>query len=361
MSVSKINFGNVSVQNQTPTQKIVLPMPTTTTKSLLGSNPNEQTTTKTEKFIKTTPSEELSPNKESKMKDLLSNKKLIYGGIGILALGGLVYWKRGLFGLSKFSNKKNTQIKKQVTQSMEKGVSNLSEKIESKAEATIVKKEETINKSFTNPTIEKSENKTAQEVQKTNEIQTIKTNNKQSETKTTEQQLISKATPKYKTYDEQIAKLGITRESEANMRPIIEKHRKEANRILTENIHNRIVDIPTIEKAAGIRSASLTEPEPFHQAASWLEEAYKFAYSRAEQKDGKNIFNFIHNRITKENNSLAKMYAQMPIDEAKARLWRFVCETNLKRTHNGMTGEEFFLDIVNNAIQKTKIELTNKV
>ena len=136
-----------------------------------------------------------------------------------------------------------------------------------------------------------------------------------------------------------------------------DKYRADAQRVLRENMDGNIVKIENIEPAAAIRSASPTEENKFHQAASWIEEAYLAGYSQAELKDGKNILNYIHTRIGSENNTLAQMYAQMPKAEAEVRLQQFAAEAISKDTHTGMTPSEFIKDMWDVIIPKAKADL----
>ena len=136
-----------------------------------------------------------------------------------------------------------------------------------------------------------------------------------------------------------------------------DKYRADAQRVLRENMDGSIVKIENIEPAAAIRSASPTEENKFHQAASWIEEAYLAGYSQAELKDGKNILNYIHTRIGSENNTLAQMYAQMPKEEAEIRLQQFATEAISKDTHTGMTPSEFIKDMWDVIIPKAKADL----
>ncbi len=136
-----------------------------------------------------------------------------------------------------------------------------------------------------------------------------------------------------------------------------DKYRADAQRVLRENMDGNIVKIENIEPAAAIRSASPTEENKFHQAASWIEEAYLAGYSKAELEDGKNILNYIHTRIGAENNTLAQMYAQMPKEEAEVRIQQFAAEAISKDTHTGMTPSEFIKDMWDVIIPKAKADL----
>ena len=136
-----------------------------------------------------------------------------------------------------------------------------------------------------------------------------------------------------------------------------EKYRSEALRVLNENMNGTVVKIENIEPAAAIRSATPNLENKFHQAASWIEEAYLEGYSRADLKDGKNILNYIHTRIGSENNTLAQMYAQMPKEEAEVRLQQFATEAISKDSHTGMTPSEFIKDMWDVIIPKAKADL----
>ncbi len=136
-----------------------------------------------------------------------------------------------------------------------------------------------------------------------------------------------------------------------------DKYRADAQRVLRENMDGSIVKIENIEPAAAIRSATPDLENKFHQAASWIEEAYLEGYSRADLKDGKNILNYIHTRIGSENNTLAQMYAQMPKEEAEIRLQQFATEAISKDTHTGMTPSEFIKDMLDVIIPKAKADL----
>ena len=136
-----------------------------------------------------------------------------------------------------------------------------------------------------------------------------------------------------------------------------EQYRSEALRVLHENMNGNVVKIENIEPAAAIRSATPNLENKFHQAASWIEEAYLEGYSRADLKDGKNILNYIHTRIGNENNTLAQMYAQMPKEEAEVRLQQFASEAISKDTHTGMTPSEFIKNMWDVIIPKAKQDL----
>jgi len=230
MSVSKISLSNIYLQQKQNIKK--------------KSNPQFS-------------AQQNSPIIENKQK----NKKLAIAGLAILAIGGLIYWKRDSLGLNK------------------------------------------IKKNFTQKNLQKLEIK----------ISELKT-----------------------------------------------KYKPDAMRVLQENTHNNIVNIGAIEPAAAIRSASPTEKNSFHQAASWIEEAYKNAYSRAELKDGNNILNYIYRRIGTENNTLAQMYAQMPKEEAQIRARQFATEALKKDKHTGLTIEQFVSDVINKLVPKAKQDLKIK-
>ena len=162
--------------------------------------------------------------------------------------------------------------------------------------------------------------------------------------------------------------LGLTKAAAKNAKGGVEKlqekivklkeqFKSKAQEVLKENTVNGMVKLESIEPAAAMRSASKTEHEPFHQAASWIEEAYIDAYSRAQLSDGNNILNYIYKRIGSEDNTLAQMYAQMPKQEAEIRIKQFVSEAVKKDTHNGMTPEKFIKDMWDNFIPNAKQEL----
>ena len=94
-----------------------------------------------------------------------------------------------------------------------------------------------------------------------------------------------------------------------------------------------------------MRSADPAQPERFHQAATWLEEAYKKAYSKAELSDGKNMFNYIHEYMNDGKTALAQMYVQMPEAEANVRIRQFVEDISAMDKHTGMTAEKFVKDL----------------
>ena len=144
---------------------------------------------------------------------------------------------------------------------------------------------------------------------------------------------------------------------EAKVAALKDKYRADAHRVLNENTHNNMVNLSAIEPAAAMRSASKTEENAFHQAASWLEEAYKGAYSKAELKDGNNILDYIHRRIGLEDNTLAQMYAQMPKPEAEIRVKQFALEALEKDSHSGMTADSFIESLLNKFIPKAKQDL----
>lgn len=147
---------------------------------------------------------------------------------------------------------------------------------------------------------------------------------------------------------------------EAKVASLKDKYRSDAHRVLNENTHNNMVNLSAIEPAAAVRSASPTEENAFHQAASWLEEAYKSAYSKAELKDGHNILDYIHRRIGLEDNTLAQMYAQMPKAEAEVRVKQFTFESLEKDKHMGMSADDFINSLLNKLIPKAKQDLNLK-
>ncbi len=136
-----------------------------------------------------------------------------------------------------------------------------------------------------------------------------------------------------------------------------QEFKADALRVLGENTHGNMVKLENIEPAAAMRSASPTEKEPFHQAASWIEEAYLAAYSRAKLSDGNNMFNYISKRIGQENNTLAQMYAQMPKQEAEIRIQQFADEIMAKDNHSGMTSVTFIKNMWEKFIPKAKNDL----
>lgn len=132
----------------------------------------------------------------------------------------------------------------------------------------------------------------------------------------------------------------------------------EANKVIADNTVFGEIKLPVIDKAAGMRSADKTQPERFHQAATWIEEAYKQAYSKAKDlRDGNNMLNYIYNRVNKENTALAQMYAQMPEAEASVRMTQFAKDVTKMDKHSGMTVEKFVKDMKEVFIPKAKQEL----
>ena len=143
----------------------------------------------------------------------------------------------------------------------------------------------------------------------------------------------------------------------AKINGLKQKYKPDALKVLQENTVGDMVKLENIEPAAAIRSASPTEENKFHQAASWIEEAYKEAYSRAELKDDFNILDYIAKRIGMENNTLAQMYAQMPKEEAEIRIKQFAAEAQQKDFHTGMTVDEFVKKMWEAFIPKAKNDL----
>lgn len=131
----------------------------------------------------------------------------------------------------------------------------------------------------------------------------------------------------------------------------------EIARIIRENTGIDGVHLDVIDNAAGIRSADLSQPERFHQAATWIEEAYKKAYAKAKLSDNNNMLNYIYNRVNNENNTLAKMYAQMPEAEAKIRMTQFAKDVTAQDSHTGMTAQQFVKDMQEIFIPKARTEL----
>lgn len=131
----------------------------------------------------------------------------------------------------------------------------------------------------------------------------------------------------------------------------------EIDRIIRENTGIDGIHLDVIDNAAGIRSADLSQPERFHQAATWIEEAYKRAYEKAELSDNKNMLNYIYNRVNTENNTLAKMYAQMPEQEANMRMTQFAKDVAAQDIHTGMTVQQFVKDMQEIFIPKAKTQL----
>lgn len=150
------------------------------------------------------------------------------------------------------------------------------------------------------------------------------------------------------------------KKSEEHINFLKDKYRPEATRVVNENTYNGMVNLGNIENGAAIRSASPTEQNPFHQAASWIEEAYIKAYSRAQLTDGNNILNYIHRRIGTENNTLAQMYAQMPKEECTIRLNQFANEAAKADKHVGMTPEKFITIMTEKIIPNAKESLASK-
>ena len=132
----------------------------------------------------------------------------------------------------------------------------------------------------------------------------------------------------------------------------------EANKVIADNTVFGEIKLPVIDKAAGMRSADKNQPERFHQAATWIEEAYKQAYSKAKGlRDGNNMLNYIYNRVNKENSALAQMYVQMPAAEANVRMTQFAKDVAAMDKHSGMTVERFVKDMKEIFMPKAKQEL----
>lgn len=128
----------------------------------------------------------------------------------------------------------------------------------------------------------------------------------------------------------------------------------EANQVINDNSPNGMINLPVIDSAAGMRSADKAQPNRFHQAAVWLEEAYKKAYSKAELSDGKNMFNYIHEYMNNGRTALAQMYVQMPEAEANVRISQFVDDISAIDKHKGMTAEKFVKDLKEIFMPKAK-------
>lgn len=132
---------------------------------------------------------------------------------------------------------------------------------------------------------------------------------------------------------------------------------EEIERIIRENTAIDGIHLDVIDDAAGRRSADLTQPERFNQAATWIEVAYKKAYAKAKLSDGKNMLNYIHNRINKENDALAQMYAQLPKEEAEVRMTDFAKDIIKSDIHTGMTAEQFIKDMQETFMPKARVKL----
>lgn len=133
----------------------------------------------------------------------------------------------------------------------------------------------------------------------------------------------------------------------------------EAKRVLAENTtKDGFVNLGDIENAAGIKSATVGDKDSFHKAATWLEVSYKDAYSKAEPEEGKNILDKVFNRIANENNSLAKMYAQMPKEEAAVRAEVFGKDLlAVNPEQKGMNLETFVKKLIDEVMPKAAEEL----
>lgn len=131
----------------------------------------------------------------------------------------------------------------------------------------------------------------------------------------------------------------------------------ELDRIIKDNTGIDGIHLDVIDRSAGMRSADLSQPERFHQAATWIEEAYKRAYSKAKLSDNNNMLNYIHNRVRTENNSLAQMYVQMPTAEANYRIKQFADDVASMDIHKGMTPQQFVKDMQEIFMPKAKIDL----
>ena len=127
-----------------------------------------------------------------------------------------------------------------------------------------------------------------------------------------------------------------------------------------------MIDLEALDEAAGRKSADLTlGADRFHQAASWIETAYVEAYKTADLKGGKNMFDYIAERIGDHQRlGLPTMYVQMPKEEAEVRLMQFA--KNIEAENKGSKGKTTLEQFVKNmkehympAAQK-KIEENNK-
>lgn len=151
-------------------------------------------------------------------------------------------------------------------------------------------------------------------------------------------------------YAHKTGKLGEVFSSKAQklnkkINDVIHKSMSKANEVIAENTApNGMVNLPAIDAAAGLRSIDITKAERLHQAATWLEEAYKNAYSRAQLSDGKNMFNYIHEYIKSGRTALPEIYTKMPAEEANIRIQKFADDIKKMDSHNGMTSESFIKD-----------------
>lgn len=101
-------------------------------------------------------------------------------------------------------------------------------------------------------------------------------------------------------------------------------------------------DLKDVDRIAGDYSGDIGRGEDrFHFAATFLEDSYINAYSKAKLENGKNMFNWIANRIEKESDSIPLMYAQMDRKEANVRLSQFAKAISVTDDHTGMTMEGF--------------------
>ena len=147
----------------------------------------------------------------------------------------------------------------------------------------------------------------------------------------------------------------------ADVRKLVEEKTNaeinEAKRVLAENTKDNFVDLGAIENAAGIKSATKGDVDSFHKA-TWLEVSYKDAYSKASVEEGKNILDKVYNRIANENNSLAKMYAQMPKEEAAVRAEVFGKDLlAVNPEQKGMNLETFVKKLIDEIVPKAAEEL----
>lgn len=133
----------------------------------------------------------------------------------------------------------------------------------------------------------------------------------------------------------------------------------EITRLKDENRFGKGLKLDNMEKIAGDYSGDVNKENRFHFGANIVEQSYIDDFSNQELADGNNMVDKFANRIfTEKHDTLTKMYAQMPIEEAKERLnmlGKLIAE---KDSHTGTTTfDKFVEDMINTHIPQAKKDL----
>ena len=133
----------------------------------------------------------------------------------------------------------------------------------------------------------------------------------------------------------------------------------DIERIINENTHNGLIDIPMMQKIANDYMADINRgPDRFHQAADLLETSHLRQHIKSERRIESEMFNLVDYMTA--DSVLYKSYLNMPIEESANRL-NLIVESSFKddKFKDALETTDFFGKVFRKLVEKYQFKRHN--